>query len=331
MKICPYCGNQVPDTARYCSECGNRIMPDSFADADDDLAQNTEAVPYDEEEEYEESWRGEPDDEDGYPEEEDDPEERPVRRYRKTYEEEEEEYVRENRKTLTVGIILAALICVVGIGLYLIVSHMLKQEPKIDVGTGLHDKTVQVTVAPTQEPDKDQQEALPEADVEEENTSEDIQAQVLAGGPALQPGYQQAVITESQGSSVLEDGGVYHVSAHMIDGRPETSWQEASDGDGSGEWTQFQFDRSYRVRYITFMLGNWKSEQLFYANNRPQTISLRLDDKEFILTFPDGMQEYTVELSGDCEASGLFLQVLNVYNGASWSDCCISEMRVYGE
>ncbi len=61
------------------------------------------------------------------------------------------------------GIIMAVLICVVGIGLYFVVSNMLRQEPEIEVGSGLGSKPVQVetTPVPTKEPETDISEGIP--------------------------------------------------------------------------------------------------------------------------------------------------------------------------
>lgn len=238
---------------------------------------------------------------------------------------EEEQYSRENRKTVAVGAVLASLICVVGIGLWVIVSNMLKQESSVDVGSGLNNKTVQVTQVPETEPTEpaDEQEQT-------EETETELSAAITTDSPELQSIYPRAETAGSQESSVLEDGGVYHTGDHMIDGDESTSWQEASEGDGTGEWIRVDLDRTYAVRYLTFKLGNWRSQQLFYANNRPAQLLLKLDEQEFYLDFPDGMTPYTVELSEECQASSIFIQVLSVYGGESWSDCCISEMAVFG-
>ena len=299
MRACPYCGAPVPEIARFCPECGKMLQVQNNED------EQNRSAPYD------------PLDDDVYNDDS----------YRDVSE--EEEFASQNRKTMMLGIIMAVLICTVGIGLYFVVSNMLKQEPEIEVGSGLGSKPVQVetTPVPTEKPGEDISEGIPSIEEEE---PEEITATVLESGQVQIYGYMQAAFAGCQESSVLEDGGVYHVSQHMIDGRSDTSWQEGADGDGIGEWVMFQLDREYSVKYLTFMMGNWKSEQLFYANNRPESILLKLDDQEFYLTFPDGVREYTVELSEECQASNIFVQVMSVYRGASWDDCCISDMSVYG-
>ncbi len=252
--------------------------------------------------------------------------------------EEEEHYSRENRKTVMVGVILAALICVLGVGLWFVVSYMLDQGSEIDVGSGLKDKTVQVTAAPEEETEEEAGEDAAEEDVSgDENTEEAaaeeetaVTASVTAGSPVLDGLIQEAGVSESSESSVLVDGGVYHTAELMLDGDETSSWQEASSGDGTGEWVQLTLDRQYGVKYISFKLGNWRNESLFYANNRPSQILLRLDNQEFTIDFSDGMEEYTVELSEECQTSVVWVQINSVYEGSDWNDCCIAEMAVYG-
>lgn len=348
MRTCPYCGTEVTETAKFCQECGSDLRKLVFEKdvkaeepyEEDSYEEDTyEEEPYEEdayeEESYEEdTYEEEPYEDDSYEEESYERETASGRFETESFdqdeldEEEEALYSREGRKTLMVGVILAALICIVGIGLYFVVTNMLQQEPKIDVGSGLN-KDVQVTVSPTKEPEAQQETDTIQGS---ETEAEGIQATVQESDALNIPyWYEAAGIVDCQESSILEDGGVYHSSDHMVDGRSETSWQEASEGDGTGEWVYFQLDRQYAIRYITVLLGNWKSEQLFYANNRPAQILLKLDDQEFYLDFPDGMRSFTVELSEDCKASGITLQILGVYDGANWSDCCISEMTVYGQ
>ncbi|MDO4491923.1 MAG: hypothetical protein Q4B85_12730 [Lachnospiraceae bacterium] len=251
------------------------------------------------------------------------------------FDNEEEHYSREGRKTLTLGIVLASLICVVGVGLYFVVSNMLQQEHKIDVGSGLNNRPVQVTTNPSDESgqlpgDGGADSELPGTQLPGIQEQLPLQAYVLTESPAGLDSCVAAGIEEAEASSVLEDGNVFHVAEHMVDGRAETSWQESSDGDGTGEWVSLQLDRQYAVRYITFKLGNWKSEHLYYANSRPAAILLKLDEQEVYLEFPDSMRTFTVELSRECAASRISVQVQSVYAGSNWSDCCISEMTVYG-
>lgn len=351
MATCPYCGGPVSDNANFCQRCGSdlRTAPSGGLYREEDPAEfngYAESEEYAEPEEYIESEEyAEPEEyiESGeYAEPEEYADERKSAGRSRSYYETDELYRidedddnqdHEAKKTLTVGIVLAGLICVLGIGLYFIVSNMLKQQPKIDVGTGLNNRPVQVTTVPEKEhslqaEEKDEKgEGVPETQEEE---LDEIQATVSTLDPEQFPEYQRAGFVASQESSVLEDGGVYHVSGHMIDGNPVTSWQEGSEGDGVGEWVYVQMDRSYSVRYLTFMLGNWRSQSLYYANNRPSRLFLRLDEQEFYLDFPDEMRTFTVELSKECQASEILIQVLDVYDGANWSDCCISEMSIYG-
>ncbi len=371
MRTCPYCGSAVSDTAKFCQNCGAdlripvedrntrvytpvNIRTDGQTDArekeesyrQEDSRGYEDLYRQETAREYEEPYRQETarNYEEPYGQNEipknkkrsgqSDAGKKSVRNYDRLGRDEEESlYSRENKKTVAVGVILAVLICVVGVGVWFVVSNMLNQEAEIDVGSGLNNKTVQVTAAPEEEDTSDDTEDTENTEEAAEESTEEtaaVTASVTTADPDLQGIYSEAGVSASSSSSILEDSGVYHTADLMLDGLETTSWQEASDGDGTGEWVQLQLDRQYSVRYITFKLGNWRNEQLFYANNRPARILLTLDGQEFYLDFPDGMNSYTVELSADCTASTVTVQILGVYDGASWDDCCISEMAVYG-
>lgn len=337
MRYCPSCGEAVSDHARFCPECGSKIP---------ERPMTQPVSSYAEEEGEEDGYEPESYEADDYESESygvDDYEPVSERRMRREAEE-DERYYREDRKTMTVGIIMAILICVVGVGLYIVVSNMLKEQPEVEVGSGLGNKPVQVDTSHThtENNEKENQTEQQPGDAPTGNTEDipdtqdpqnmNLQATVVPASQVMVDGYQYQPcgFVDAQVSSVLEDGGVYHDASHMIDGSAATSWQEASDGDGIGDWARFRLDRQYSVRYLIFEMGNWRSESLFYANNRPETIRLRLDDKEFDLAFPDGMQEYVVELSEDCPVSEIYLEIRSVHRGEQWDDCCISEMTVYG-
>lgn len=375
MRTCPYCGGPVSDNANFCQKCGSDIREilaedlyiedkveesgpyadtESYADSERyvDTERDADSDEYAEPGEYTEAYGDTepaksffvtPGDFEPASEHKQNSGQRQRSYYEteKVYnteaDDDDEKDDGEAKKTLTVGVVLAALICVLGIGLYFVVSNMLKQQPEIDVGTGLNNKPVQVTTVPEKEQEKlqkkDTQEEVSEEVDSEENPEEDsleIQATVTGTDPGQFPQYQRAGIVSTQASSVLEDDGRYHVSDYMVDGNPGSSWQEGSAGDGIGEWAYVQLDRAYSIRYLTFMLGNWASSDLYIKNNRPSRLLVKLDNREFYLDFPDEMRSYTVELSDDCQASEILVQVLDVYSGSKWSDCCIAEMSVYG-
>lgn len=160
-----------------------------------------------------------------------------------------------------------------------------------------------------------------------------IKATVSMADSSCYGGLKKAAVSKASASSVVQDNsaGIKNEAAQMVDGNEITSWQEGVDGDGIGEWTQFILKKEYNVRYLTFKMGNWRDQDRYNMNNRPKGILLRMGGQEYKLTFPDGKNEYMVELSDSLPISDLYLEITSVYKGSSWDDTCISEMTIYVE
>ena len=134
-------------------------------------------------------------------------------------------------------------------------------------------------------------------------------------------------------TSVIDQDG-YDNSANMvIDRKDETSWQEGVDGDGTGEKISMFFDQNYKIKYIAFKLGNWRSYDYYLQNNRPKTLSITMGGQTLQISFSDLKEEQWVAIEGDCYSSEIIFEILSTYSGNNpeWNDTCISEISVYGE
>ena len=117
----------------------------------------------------------------------------------------------------------------------------------------------------------------------------------------------------------------------MFDNKRDTNWQEGVDGPGTGQSFTATFQDVAKVKYITFLLGNWKTDKYYYGNNRPKKLTLELDDFKTQIEFPDVWEEFCVEISPACEASSLKVTLDEVYVGTSWDDTVITDICLYRE
>ncbi|NMB75258.1 MAG: hypothetical protein GYA21_09020 [Myxococcales bacterium] len=132
-----------------------------------------------------------------------------------------------------------------------------------------------------------------------------------------------------------------------FDGKVETAWCEGVKGTGAGEVVLVKVDVS---RSISIWTGLGKSPALFAANARPRKVALWvlaaekalahqygtgfsgirvLARGEAELADQNGFQELALpkfELPEGTAATFLAIQILSVYPGKRYPDCCISEV-----
>ncbi len=249
---------------------------------------------------------------------------------------------KEEKKIILIGIILACVVVAAGIGAYFGITYFLdssggntatadsrpgdsstdsSDEPEATVtpsptATETPTPTPTATATPTPTPTEE---------------PEQLTVSLVDRNSVSLTGYSRVGVSQAAASSTVVQEGYDNSAAMVVDGDTVTSWQEGVDGDGLGEVLQFELDREYDVKYMTFNLGNWRDPQRYAMNNRPQTMTIWLDDLSFQVTFPDGQTEFCIEFSSDCPASVIYLRIDSVYQGTEWDDTCISEVGIYGK
>ena len=145
----------------------------------------------------------------------------------------------------------------------------------------------------------------------------------LSQNTKLQPVSAQA---DSQKQSEEED----YSGSSLIDGDQATSWQEGEEGTGEGKGATLTLDGSHQIRYLVLYLGNWKSDELWSYNARPESLAIQVgENDEEILEFPDEKQVFYLALQEPVEASEVKIRIQSSYEGERWEDNCISEIEVY--
>ena len=310
---CPFCGYDNTEGSKFCSGCGRELrqpepqrrMPDpGFRERQPENRGNI----------------------------------RPEEEYRRGPQPRKPGRSREEKKIILIGVILACVVVVAGVGAYFGITHFLgdssgdsgSQSAALDTSSsssaGGEENTE--TPAPTRTA-TETPEATPTATPEP--TPEAVKVSLVDVNRANLASYTKASVSSGTASStVIQEG--YDNSVNMLfDGDVVTSWQEGADGDGINEFVNLRLDREYQVKYITLNLGNWRDQQRYDENNVPKSLTVWLDEKSFKVEFPHERTQFCLEFSQACAASEIYIRIDEVYEGNLWDDTCISEVGIYGE
>lgn len=137
-------------------------------------------------------------------------------------------------------------------------------------------------------------------------------------------------ITNSYASSTIDQDLVANEPIFIFDGDDTTNWQEGASGSGIGEYLDFIFDKTYSVEYMTFKLGNWKTEEYFNENYRPKTLLINSGNNSWMITFADVKQEFLVQLDPAADMNNIRITIQDVYSDhMQWEDTPITDIGLW--
>ena len=137
-------------------------------------------------------------------------------------------------------------------------------------------------------------------------------------------------ITDSYASSTIDQDMVDNKPIFIFDGDDTTNWQEGVSGSGVGEYMNFVFDKTYSVEYMTFKLGNWKTEEYFNENYRPKTLLINSGNNSWTITFADVKQEFLVQLDPAADMNNIRITIQDVYSDhMQWEDTPITDIGLW--
>lgn len=137
-------------------------------------------------------------------------------------------------------------------------------------------------------------------------------------------------ITKADASSVIDQDLVGNEPIKAFDDNDKTDWQEGKEGPGIGEYLEFTFDKSYPVAYMTFKLGNWLSDDYYWGNCRPKILQIDSGNNSWNLTFPDGKDEFLVQLDPETDISNIKITIQDVYTDRiEWQDTAITDIGLW--
>jgi hypothetical protein len=144
-------------------------------------------------------------------------------------------------------------------------------------------------------------------------------------------------------STTLKSKSGAYEAQNAADGKPESAWCKGTEGDGIGEWLQFQFDKPARVTVLSFTPFYGKSAAVLANNNRIKRLKVEMDGGI------SGIAEFTdAKWCSDCQlpypaplvnfhqdggrkfvtTRSIKFTVLEVYSGKKYHDTCVSDIEV---
>lgn len=137
-------------------------------------------------------------------------------------------------------------------------------------------------------------------------------------------------VLEVTASSYLTDPEVkFDYSPKMvIDGKTATSWVEADEGDGIGEWIKLDFLKAAKVSKLKIWPGYARDEDVYFKNNRLKKIRVEFSNnpaQEFELT--DEYKKHEITLPG-YTTGYIKIIIKSVWPGSKFKDTCIAEVEL---
>ena len=147
--------------------------------------------------------------------------------------------------------------------------------------------------------------------------------EAAAGSPVL-------LAARATASSTLQGSGTTSYDpANLVDGDPETAWNEGSRGDGVGEWVELTLAAPADVTRVLLWNGYQKGEQ-FPQNGRVRQLRIDAGERTFEVELLDVEGPQAVNLPQPVRAQRVRLTIDDVYVGDRYPDVALSEIEVYG-
>ncbi len=141
---------------------------------------------------------------------------------------------------------------------------------------------------------------------------------------------EEIVVLEVTASSYLTDPEVkFDYSAKMaVDGDIATSWVEADEGDGIGEWIKFDFLKAAKVSKLKIWPGYARDKDVYFKNNRLKNIRVEFshDPSEFFV-LTDEYKMHEVSFS-PVTTDYVRIVIVDVWPGSKFKDTCIAEVEL---
>ena len=157
---------------------------------------------------------------------------------------------------------------------------------------------------------------------------------VVSTGPVIK---QVRVVRASElyfsASSILIDRTGRHSPDLVMDGRDDTAWEEASPGDGNGEWLQFEFkDSREHTIHAIYIIDGYRDRTIdpWNANNRAGAVEVSLNGHPPYHATVDPKVRTLQDISPllPTATSSIRLTFHNIKHGTRSNDLCISEVRI---
>lgn len=131
-------------------------------------------------------------------------------------------------------------------------------------------------------------------------------------------------------SSSLEPIEAYHPD-FLFDSRSEFGWADGNEtATGEGESLTFIFDQTQCIEKIKIWNGYHRSWTHFDQNERAATIFFGVEGGDApVYQLADTMEPLVITLDTPLEGNSFTLDILEIYEGATYKDLVISELRFF--
>lgn len=226
---------------------------------------------------------------------------------------------KSNTTVIVVAIIAAAAVIIVAILAFVFLSK----------GSSGNDADASAGQQQTQQQEQqDQQEASSQG-------SSSSQQQAQSGSePDPDPEYTYTGMTHATATSYLPTGGINakdYSPANVLDGNTATVWSEGDSGNGVGQSITLAADTTQKISGFRIYAGYQESDYLYDINTRPKDIKVTsAEGATATMTLKDAGRTYQ-EFVFDTPliTSEITFEILSVYPGSKYADCCISEITCY--
>lgn len=136
-------------------------------------------------------------------------------------------------------------------------------------------------------------------------------------------------VSVESSSTLAGSGGVTYGENHLTDGKRSNVWVEGdTDGSGVGTTLMFELGPSQPVSGFRIWNGNWYSHDFWTRHNRIRDLEIVFSDgsRENVQLADDMTSEF-VRFDSPKQTSSIRLRILSVYNGSTFDDTVISEIR----
>lgn len=147
----------------------------------------------------------------------------------------------------------------------------------------------------------------------------------LVGAAQAKP-FKVAEVTAS--SAYPAEEGTSYEPDKVTDGKVATSWVEGDQGSGLGSWLELDLGGEVAVKEVQVWAGMWYSQEFWQRANRPKELEVTLSDgSKLTCNLADEMKMQACDIEGK-STSSIKLKVKGTYDGTTWLDTAVSEVRV---
>jgi len=136
----------------------------------------------------------------------------------------------------------------------------------------------------------------------------------------------------SASSSTPGDENVNYEPANLTDGKQSSVWAEGAEGSGLGSWVQVDLDGEQTITGLRLWNGNWYTHDFWERHSRIKDLEVEFSDgsiEKFVLK--DQKLPEEIRFSKAKKTSSVKLKIRGVYSGNTFSDTCLSEIKVFDD